>query len=53
MSITNGAQSTKVLLIPLDLPDCYTKIAEISFYKPETRGFPLGYELERLCKAGG
>lgn len=39
---------------PINLPDCYTRIAEIAFYKAEIRGFEPGHELndwfEEECK---
>lgn len=31
---------------PIRLPDCYTKIAELAFYKAEHRGFEPGHALE-------
>ena len=36
---------------PINLPDCYTKIAEIAFYKAEIRGFEPGHELDDWIKA--
>ena len=38
--------TTKSLLTPINLPDCYTKIAEIAFYRAENRGFEPGHELD-------
>lgn len=36
---------------PLNLPDCYTKIAEIAFYKAEIRDFEPGHELDDWIEA--
>jgi hypothetical protein len=36
---------------PIDLPDCYTRIAEIAYYKAEIRGFEPGHELEDWFEA--
>jgi hypothetical protein len=36
---------------PINLPDCYTKIAEIAFYKAESRGFESGHELDDWIEA--
>jgi hypothetical protein len=36
---------------PINLPDCYTKIAEIAFYKAESRGFEPGHELDDWIEA--
>lgn len=36
---------------PINLPDCYTKIAEIAFYKAESRGFKPGYEVDDWIEA--
>jgi hypothetical protein len=41
----------KGLFTPVNLPDCYTKIAEIAFYKAESRGFEPGHELEDWLEA--
>ncbi len=38
-------------LTPINLPDCYTKIAEIAFYKAERRGFEPGHELDDWIEA--
>jgi hypothetical protein len=38
-------------LTPLDFPDCYTKIAEIAFYKAEIRDFEPGHELDDWIEA--
>jgi len=37
--------------IPINLPDCYTRIAELAFYKAESRGFEPGHELEDWIEA--
>ncbi|TRW93203.1 DUF2934 domain-containing protein [Candidatus Methylobacter oryzae] len=31
---------------PVNLPDCYTKIAELAFYKAEKRGFKTGHDFD-------
>jgi len=36
---------------PIDLPDCYTRIAEIAYYKAEIRGFDPGHELDDWFEA--
>jgi len=36
---------------PLNLPDCYTKIAELAFYKAKIRGFEPGHELDDWIEA--
>ncbi len=36
---------------PMNLPDCYTKIAELAFYKAENRGFEPGHELDDWIEA--
>lgn len=36
---------------PLKLPDCYTKIAELAFYKAESRDFEPGHELDDWLEA--
>ncbi|TAN68340.1 MAG: DUF2934 domain-containing protein [Methylobacter sp.] len=36
---------------PINLPDCYTKIAELAFYKAESRGFKPGHELDDWIRA--
>jgi hypothetical protein len=41
----------KGLFTPINLPDCYTKIAEIAFYKAESRGFEPGHELDDWIEA--
>ncbi|MGZ8190436.1 MAG: DUF2934 domain-containing protein [Methylococcaceae bacterium] len=33
------------------LPDCFTRIAEIAYYKAESRGFVAGHELEDWFEA--
>lgn len=33
------------------LPDCDAKIAELAYYKAESRGFEPGYELEDWLEA--
>ncbi|MCX7092526.1 MAG: DUF2934 domain-containing protein [Methylobacter sp.] len=38
-------------LTPISLPDCYTKIAEIAFYKAEKRDFKPGHELNDWLEA--
>ncbi len=38
-------------LTPINLPDCYTKIAEIAFYKSEKRDFKPGHELDDWVEA--
>lgn len=40
-----------VSLTPINLPDCYTKIAEIAFYKAERRGFEPGHEFDDWVEA--
>ncbi|MFA6051488.1 MAG: DUF2934 domain-containing protein [Methylobacter sp.] len=37
--------------LPVNLPDCYTRIAEIAYYKAESRGFEPGHELEDWFEA--
>ena len=41
----------KGLFTPINLPDCYTKIAELAFYKVENRGFEPGHELDDWIEA--
>ena len=41
----------KGLFTPINLPDCYTKIAEIAFYRAERRDFENGHELEDWFEA--
>ncbi|HEY8094676.1 MAG TPA: DUF2934 domain-containing protein [Methylobacter sp.] len=36
---------------PINLPDCYTKIAELAFYKAEIRGFEPGHEFDDWIEA--
>ncbi len=36
---------------PVNLPDCYTKIAELAFYKAEKRGFTAGHEFDDWIEA--
>ena len=36
---------------PINIPDCYTKIAELAFYKAENRGFKPGHEFDDWIKA--
>jgi hypothetical protein len=36
---------------PINLPDCYIKIAEIAFYKAEKRGFEPGHEFDDWIEA--
>ncbi|GEM_PF-739450 len=36
---------------PVNLPDCYTKIAELAFYKAESRGFEPGHEFDDWIEA--
>lgn len=36
---------------PINLPDCYTKIAEIAFYKAESRDFEPGHEFDDWIEA--
>lgn len=36
---------------PINIPDCYTKIAELAFYKAESRGFEPGHELDDWIEA--
>jgi len=36
---------------PINLPDCYTRIAELAFYKAESRGFEPGHELDDWIEA--
>jgi hypothetical protein len=36
---------------PIKLPDCYIKIAEIAFYKAESRNFEPSYELDNWIEA--
>jgi hypothetical protein len=43
--------SPTLSLTPINLPDCYTKIAEIAFYKAEKRGFEAGHELDDWFEA--
>ncbi|MDO9046146.1 MAG: DUF2934 domain-containing protein [Methylobacter sp.] len=40
-----------VSFTPINLPDCYTKIAELAFYKAESRGFEPGHEFDDRIKA--
>lgn len=41
----------KVSFTPIGLPDCYTKIAELAFYKAEIRGFEPGHEFDDWIEA--
>ncbi|MGZ5007580.1 MAG: DUF2934 domain-containing protein [Methylobacter sp.] len=45
------SSSQTISFIPISLPDCYTKIAEIAFYKAEKRGFEPGYEFDDWIEA--
>lgn len=36
---------------PINLPDCYTKIAELAFYRAEKRGFEPGHEFDDWIEA--
>lgn len=36
---------------PINIPDCYTKIAELAFYKAEIRGFEPGHEFDDWIEA--
>lgn len=36
---------------PINLPDCYTKIAELAFYKAEKRSFEPGHEFDDWIEA--
>ncbi|MFZ2405704.1 MAG: DUF2934 domain-containing protein [Methylobacter sp.] len=36
---------------PINIPDCYTKIAELAFYKAESRGFEPGHEFDDWIEA--
>lgn len=36
---------------PINLPDCYIKIAELAFYRAESRGFESGHQLEDWFEA--
>lgn len=38
-------------ITPINLPDCYTRIAELAFYKTEIRGFEPGHELDDWIEA--
>ncbi|MDO9268657.1 MAG: DUF2934 domain-containing protein [Methylobacter sp.] len=40
-----------VSFTPINLPDCYTKIAELAFYKAESRGFEPGHEFDDWIEA--
>jgi hypothetical protein len=35
----------------IHLPDCFTRIAEIAYYKAESRGVAAGCELDDWCLA--
>ncbi len=41
----------EVTITPINIPDCYTKIAEIAFYKAEIRGFEPGHEFDDWVEA--
>ncbi|WP_333878456.1 DUF2934 domain-containing protein [Methylobacter sp.] len=43
--------STTASFTPINLPDCYTKIAELAFYKAESRGFEPGHEFDDWVEA--
>jgi hypothetical protein len=49
--IRNSTSSPTVYFTPINLPDCYTKIAELAFYKAESRGFEPGHELDDWVEA--
>jgi len=36
---------------PINLPDCYTRIAELAFYKAESRDFEPGHEFDDWIEA--
>jgi len=38
--------SAKPSYMPVELPDCFIRIAEIAYYKAENRGFESGHELD-------
>ncbi len=40
-----------VSLTPINLPDCYTKIAELAFYKAEKMGFEPGHKFDDWIEA--
>ncbi len=42
---------SEVIITPINIPDCYTKIAELAFYKAEIRGFEPGHELDDWVEA--
>ncbi|MGZ4953736.1 MAG: DUF2934 domain-containing protein [Methylobacter sp.] len=49
---TNSSDSsTTASFTPISLPDCYTKIAELAFYKAESRGFEPGHEFDDWVEA--
>ena len=39
------------IITPINIPDCYTKIAELAFYKAEIRGFEPGHEFDDWVEA--
>ncbi len=41
----------KGLFTPINIPDCYTKIAELAFYKAGNRGFESVYEFDDWIEA--
>ena len=36
---------------PINIPDCYTRIAELAFYKAEIRSFEPGHEFDVCVEA--
>lgn len=50
-SVNEVDLKTEGELTPVNLPDCYTKIAEIAFYKAEIRDFEPGHELDDWIEA--
>lgn len=50
-TVQDGNLNTKESFTPINLPDCYTKIAELAFYKAEDRGFKPGHELDDWIEA--
>jgi len=51
MSTSEVNLNPKGLVTPINLPDCYTKIAELAFYKAESRNFEPGHELDDWIEA--
>ncbi|MGZ4968892.1 MAG: DUF2934 domain-containing protein [Methylobacter sp.] len=49
--VRSSNSSPTVSFTPINLPDCYTKIAELAFYKAESRGFEPGHELDDWIEA--